>query len=118
MKKTINANTPQPFTVTRNLWTWDADGENERYLKAVRITISNADFSAEAVEEEGFNGDWEFLLSNDPRFPGLDAGQVEAAEDSACHFVEELASRLARGEDVPTDADADRIWYPLITMNL
>ena len=117
MNNTINANTPTPFTVTRHIWTCDANGDNDRLLKSVRITIESADFSKDVVEEEGFSGDWIIHIGDDARWAGLNDEQSEIACDSACHFVEDLAYRLSQGESVSADADDDREWHPKASWN-
>ena len=114
--RTITAATPFPFTITRNLVTFDAD-DNEVRLPAVSITIENACWDAVSVEEVGFEGDWYMTLTDDPRFANLTDEEVEAAEDCVCHFVEHLASTIARGESVPVDADGDRDWFPKASWN-
>lgn len=114
----INAGTPMPFTITRNLVTWDAD-ENEVRLPAVRITIERACWDADSVEEVGFEGDWFCEISTDPRFAGLDLDDdaIALAEDCICHFVEHLASTLAAGDSVPVNGDDDRDWFPKANHN-
>jgi hypothetical protein len=103
MKNTthINAGTPTPFTIIRNLITEHPDTTEDILLVGVRITIEDACFSADTVEEEGFSGDWVVHLSDDPRFADLPEEAKELACDACCNLVEDLASRLARGEQVP-----------------
>lgn len=103
--KYINAKTALPFMVKRNLQL-----ENKR-LAGVWITIERADFSPETVESEGFAGDWAIALSVNPKFKHLTDEEIIEAEDCVCCFVEDLAGRLSRGEDVPVDADLCQDWH-------
>lgn len=112
----INAGTPMPFTIVRNLVTFDAD-DNEVRLPAVRITVERACWDLDSVEEVGFEGDWYMELTSDPRFAHLTDEEVELAEDCVCHLIEDLASRLARGESVPVAGDDERDWFPKASWN-
>jgi hypothetical protein len=99
--RTITASTPLPFTITRNLVTEHPDTMEDIILVGVRITIEDACFSPETVDSEGFSGDWVVHLSDDPRFADLPEEAKELACDACSNLLEDLASRLARGEKVP-----------------
>ena len=101
----INAATPTPFTIVRNLWTKHPDTLEDILLVGVRITIEDAYFDADTVEEEGFSGDWCVHLSDDPRFADLPEQAKEMACDAASNCLEALASALSRGEAVPVESD-------------
>jgi hypothetical protein len=102
---TITASTPTPFTIVRNLWTEHPDTLEDMLLVGVRITVEDACFDADTVEEEGFSGDWCVHLSDDPRFADLPEEAKEIACDACSNLLEDLACRLARGEAVPVESD-------------
>lgn len=111
MPNTITAATPFPFTITRNLWTLDAEGNEDILLEGVRITFEACDWSPDVVDEAGFTGDYCVHLLDDVRFAGLTEEQVETALDSACNLVERVASTLSRGESISAHAEDARAWH-------
>lgn len=109
----ITSRTPTPFRVYRNL-----ELDDGTFISCVRIDILRADW--EAVEDEGFCGDWEAHLDGGPLTGpyALTDEQREEAADCVGEFLETLAAKLARGEAVKSYALASPAWRAKGNWNL
>lgn len=98
-----------PFTIYRDIIAYCDETETEIILRNVSITVEEADFSKETVEEEGFSGEWIAGLSED-RFSNLPESVLESAMDACSNVLEDLAGRIANEGCFPI-RDESKLWH-------